>query len=228
MASWRDVSMASLTPSRAFARALHHMPRRRIPAPQCLYQRRTAATYTSPKQASQFSILQTAVDQNSNGFKENAMAMKEYMDRLDTLHTTAAKGGSEKARQKHVERGKLLVRDRITALIDPGTSFLELSALAGHEMYPGEDVAAGGIVTGIGTVEGVMCMILANDSTYVIRPTPDIPLTDSMKGEGRLLLPNNNQKAHPCTGNRPTEPPTLYIPCGLRRSQSSEPGQCLP
>ncbi|KAK4502333.1 hypothetical protein PRZ48_005758 [Zasmidium cellare] len=157
--------MASLTPSRAFARALHHVPRRRVPPPQCLYQRRTAATYTSPKQASQLSVLQTAVDQSSNGFKENASAMKGYMDKLDALHKTAAKGGPEKARAKHVERGKLLVRDRITALIDPGTSFLELSALAGHEMYPGEDVAAGGIVTGIGTVEGVMCMILANDST---------------------------------------------------------------
>ena len=54
---------------------------------------------------------------------------------------------------------------RITALIDPGTPFLELSALAGHQMYPDENVAAGGIITGIGTVEGVMCMVVANDST---------------------------------------------------------------
>lgn len=54
---------------------------------------------------------------------------------------------------------------RITALTDPGSSFLELSALAGHDMYPDEHVAAGGILTGIGTVEGVMCMIVANDST---------------------------------------------------------------
>lgn len=97
--------------------------------------------------------------------------MKEYMDNLTALHEAAAKGGPEKARQKHVERGKLLVRDRITALIDPGTSFLELSALAGHEMYPGEDVPAAGIVAGIGTVESVMCMILANDSTYVTHCT---------------------------------------------------------
>ncbi|KAJ9645817.1 Methylcrotonoyl-CoA carboxylase beta chain, mitochondrial [Coniosporium tulheliwenetii] len=59
----------------------------------------------------------------------------------------------------------MLVRDRITALIDPGTSFLELSSLAGFEVYPGEDVPAGGIVTGIGTVSGVTCMIVANDST---------------------------------------------------------------
>lgn len=56
---------------------------------------------------------------------------------------------------------------RITALVDLGTPFLELSALAGHEMYPGEDVPAGGIVTGVGTVMGVQCMIVANDSTYV-------------------------------------------------------------
>jgi acetyl-CoA carboxylase carboxyltransferase component len=59
----------------------------------------------------------------------------------------------------------LVFFSRITALVDPGTSFLELSALAGHEVYPGEEVAAGGIVTGIGTVEGTMCMIVANDST---------------------------------------------------------------
>jgi 3-methylcrotonyl-CoA carboxylase beta subunit len=113
------------------------------------------------------SIIQTAVDPQSNGYKENAAAMGEYTARLTELHEAASKGGPEKSRKKHVDRGKLLVRDRITALIDPGTSFLELSALAGHDMYPGEDVPAGGIVSGIGTVEGVQCMILANDSTYV-------------------------------------------------------------
>lgn len=55
---------------------------------------------------------------------------------------------------------------RITALIDPGTPFLELSPLAGHELYPGEEVPAGGLITGIGKVNGVHCMIVANDSTY--------------------------------------------------------------
>lgn len=63
----------------------------------------------------------------------------------------------------------MLWNSRITALIDPGTPFLELSALAGHELYPGEDVPAGGIITGVGTVHGVQCMIVANDSTYVLR-----------------------------------------------------------
>ena len=55
---------------------------------------------------------------------------------------------------------------RVTALTDVGSSFLELSALAGHEVYPGEDVPAGGIITGVGSVQGVQCMIVANDSTY--------------------------------------------------------------
>ncbi len=54
---------------------------------------------------------------------------------------------------------------RIEALLDPGSSFLELSALAGHDVYPGEEVPAGGIIAGIGTVEGVTCMVVANDST---------------------------------------------------------------
>ncbi len=94
--------------------------------------------------------------------------MGDYIDRLTSLHEKAAQGGSEKSRQRHVERGKMLVRDRITALIDPGTSFLELSALAGYELYPGEDVLGATMVTGIGTVEGVMCVIVANDATYVL------------------------------------------------------------
>ena len=56
---------------------------------------------------------------------------------------------------------------RVTALTDVGSSFLELSALAGHEVYSGEDVPAGGIITGVGSVQGVQCMIVANDSTFV-------------------------------------------------------------
>ena len=59
----------------------------------------------------------------------------------------------------------MLARDRITALLDPGTPFMELSWLAGYQVYPGEDVPAGGILTGVGTVSGVTCMIVANDST---------------------------------------------------------------
>jgi len=59
------------------------------------------------------------------------------------------------------------VCSRVTALLDPGAPFLELSPLAGHELCPGEEVPAGGIITGVGSVQGVNCMIVANDSTFV-------------------------------------------------------------
>lgn len=160
--------MALVMPVRAFTRSLHHLPRRKdILTRQCFASRRTAATYTSPHQAAQISIIQTAVDTNSERHRENASSMAELTQRLTSLHAEAAKGGSEKSRQKHIGRGKMLVRDRITSLVDPGTSFLELSPLAGHELYEGEEVPGAGMVTGIGTIEGVMCMIIANDSTYV-------------------------------------------------------------
>lgn len=91
--------------------------------------------------------------------------MDEAMARLTELTKKVQEGGPAKAREKHLARKKMLPRDRITALIDPGTTFLELSALAGHELYPEADVPAGGIITGIGVVEGVSCVIVANDST---------------------------------------------------------------
>ncbi|KAF7712187.1 3-methylcrotonyl-CoA carboxylase, subunit beta [Penicillium ucsense] len=126
---------------------------------------RTVASYTHPHHASALSILPTAVDTSSPDFRENSQQMQELLDRMSSLHAKIAQGGPQKARDKHVARGKMLPRDRVSALIDPGTSFLELSPLAGHEVYEGEDVPAGGIITGIGTVEGVNCMIVANDST---------------------------------------------------------------
>ncbi|KAL4896057.1 carboxyl transferase [Aspergillus ambiguus] len=135
---------------------------RKIPAS---FHARTIASYTHPHHASAISVLPTAVDTTSADFQENAEQMKQLVDRMTTLHTTIAQGGPQKAKDKHLARGKMLPRDRVTALIDPGTSFLELSPLAGHDVYPGEDVPAGGIITGIGTVEGVTCMIVANDST---------------------------------------------------------------
>lgn len=91
--------------------------------------------------------------------------MSEVMSRMQELARKIQKGGSEKARQKHIARKKMLPRDRVTALIDPGTTFLELSPMAGHELYPEAEVPAGGIITGVGVVEGVTCVIVANDST---------------------------------------------------------------
>ena len=73
-------------------------------------------------------------------------------------------GGDERARQRHLQRGKLLVRERVDRLLDPGASFLELSPLAASDLY-GEPVPCAGLVTGIGRVSGRCCMIVANDAT---------------------------------------------------------------
>lgn len=126
---------------------------------------RSIANYTHPHHASALSVLPTAVDTSSEEFQQNAREMNELVAQLTELHGKIAQGGPQQARDKHIARGKMLPRDRVTSLIDPGTPFLELSPLAGHEVYPGEDVPGGGIITGIGSVEGVTCMIVANDST---------------------------------------------------------------
>lgn len=91
--------------------------------------------------------------------------MADITARLQRLASTIQQGGSQKARDKHLARKKMLPRDRVAALIDPGTTFLELSPMAGHELYPEAEVPAGGIITGVGVVEGVTCVIVANDST---------------------------------------------------------------
>lgn len=126
---------------------------------------RAVATFTAPHQAQAISTIQTFVDTSSHEFRENQHAMDDAMARLTELSAKVAEGGPQKARDKHLARNKMLPRDRVTALVDPGTTFMELSPLAGHELYPEADVPAGGIITGVGVVEGVNCMIVANDST---------------------------------------------------------------
>src|SRR5688500_6658382 len=90
-------------------------------------QTRSVATFTPASQASAISVLQTNVDTSSEEFKENERQMAEAMARLKGLTRKSQLGGSVKAREKHLARKKMLPRDRVTALIDPGTTFLELS-----------------------------------------------------------------------------------------------------
>ncbi|GJC97274.1 carboxyl transferase [Colletotrichum higginsianum] len=134
-------------------------------APRLPRSARTVATFTPPHQANAISRIQTNVDPTSEEFKENERHMGEVMKKMQDLTRKVHLGGSAKAREKHIARKKMLPRDRVTALIDPGTTFLELSPLAAHELYPEADVPAGGIITGVGVVEGVTCVIVANDST---------------------------------------------------------------
>ncbi|HEV8014722.1 MAG TPA: carboxyl transferase domain-containing protein [Stellaceae bacterium] len=108
--------------------------------------------------------IKTATDRNAESFRANAQAMSALVGDLNAKLAAIAQGGGEAARQRHTARGKLLVRDRIQTLIDPGAPFLEFSALAAHGMY-GEDVPAGGIVTGIAAIMSRECVIVANDAT---------------------------------------------------------------
>ena len=108
--------------------------------------------------------LKTQATPNSEGFKANAAYHKKLVDDLHTLLAQKAKGGSERARQKHTDRGKLLPRERINKLLDKGAPFLEFSALAAHDMYD-DDIPAAAIITGIGLIEGTECVIVANDAT---------------------------------------------------------------
>ena len=109
-------------------------------------------------------VLKTEVDQGSETYRTNADAMRRLVDDLHQKLGIVAGGGGEASRARHVSRGKMLVRDRIDLLLDPGTAFLELSPLAAYGLYGG-DVHSASIVTGIGRVAGRDCMIVANDAT---------------------------------------------------------------
>uniref|UniRef100_A0A8C5VKE5 methylcrotonoyl-CoA carboxylase n=1 Tax=Microcebus murinus TaxID=30608 RepID=A0A8C5VKE5_MICMU len=109
--------------------------------------------------------LGTAPDSSSAIYQENYEQMKVLVNQLHERVQHIKLGGDEKARARHISRGKLLPRERIDNLIDPGSPFLELSQFAGYQLYDNEEVPAGGIITGIGRVSGVECMIIANDAT---------------------------------------------------------------
>ncbi len=97
-------------------------------------------------------------------FKKNAARMQSLVTDLKSRLETARLGGPEQARTLHTERGKLLPRERVERLLDPGTPFLELSALAANDLYEGQAPSAS-IITGIGTIESRRAMIVANDAT---------------------------------------------------------------
>jgi 3-methylcrotonyl-CoA carboxylase beta subunit len=109
-------------------------------------------------------ILKTQLNARSADFQSNVAAMQSVVDDLHSTVDKIALGGPEAARQKHLARGKLLPRERVAGLLDPGTPFLEISQLAAHGMYGG-DVPAASVIAGIGRVNGVECMIVANDAT---------------------------------------------------------------
>ncbi len=109
-------------------------------------------------------ILRSAIDNNAADFRANAERMRNLTAELQARRSEAAAGGPDKARERHVARGKLLPRDRVMHLIDPGAPFLELSPLAANGLYD-DAIHGAGLITGIGRVEGRECMVVCNDST---------------------------------------------------------------
>lgn len=109
-------------------------------------------------------VLKSEISTRSSTFEANRKAMLAAIDVVAQASRIAIDGGGEKARERHVARGKLLPRDRVAQLLDPGSPFLELGLTAAHGMYDGA-APSGGIITGIGRVSGRECMIVCNDAT---------------------------------------------------------------
>jgi len=109
-------------------------------------------------------LIKSQLNPQSDNYKKNYAAMQKEIDKLNTMSQLIREGGPEKARQRQIEQGKLLVRARIEQLIDRGSPFLELGQFAGYKLYD-DDVPAGGVVAGIGHINGQECMIVANDAS---------------------------------------------------------------
>ncbi len=109
-------------------------------------------------------VLSSQIDRAADEFARRRAGMEELVAELRERTALVARGGGEKAMERHTSRGKLPARERIDRLVDPGTAFLELNALAAWDLYDGGAPSAG-IVTGIGVVEGRECVIVANDAT---------------------------------------------------------------
>ncbi|HVV62196.1 MAG TPA: carboxyl transferase domain-containing protein [Pseudolabrys sp.] len=135
-------------------------------------------------------ILASTVDKNASEFRANAERMRALVQELQARRAEAALGGPEKSRERHIGRGKLLPRDRVMNLVDPGSPFLELSPLAANGMYD-DAIHGAGLITGIGRIEGRECVIVCNDAT--IKGGTYFPMTvkkhlraQEIAGENRL------------------------------------------
>uniref|UniRef100_H2ZJ79 Methylcrotonoyl-CoA carboxylase beta chain, mitochondrial n=1 Tax=Ciona savignyi TaxID=51511 RepID=H2ZJ79_CIOSA len=132
----------------------------------------------------------TVPDRKSDLYKENHDQMTQLVEELREKSRRIGLGGNEKARERHTSKGKMLARDRIKLLTDPGTAFLEFSQLAGYDLYENEEVAAGGIITGIGKVAGNECLIVANDAT--VKGGSYYPITVQKHLRAQAIARENN------------------------------------
>ena len=110
------------------------------------------------------SVIRSSLDTRGAEFARNAEAMRGLVADLKTRLAEVEQGGGRAARERHLGRGKLLPRERVQALLDPGSPFLELSPMAAHEVYD-DPVPAAGLITGVGRIAGTECVVVANDAT---------------------------------------------------------------
>jgi 3-methylcrotonyl-CoA carboxylase beta subunit len=126
--------------------------------------------------------FRSQIDLRSNSYRQNYDHNRRLIDELEARQAKVRAGGSPRAVQKHLDAGKLLPRERVERLLDPGSPFLELSALAAWGMYNDETPGAG-IITGIGVVSGVECMIIANEATVKGGTSYPITVTKSLRAQ---------------------------------------------
>src|SRR5512145_494112 len=128
-----------------------------LASPHCTLQESPAPGIPMPR-------IKSSVSTTSDEFKANAAAMRALVADLAGKRAEAAAGGPSRLRERHTARGKLLPRDRVLGLIDPGSPFLELSQLAAYGLYSG-DIHGAGLITGVGRISGRECVIVCNDAT---------------------------------------------------------------
>ncbi len=134
-------------------------------------------------------VLQSQINKRDTAFASNRQHMQAQVDDLQAVVERIRQGGGEKAQQRHVARGKLLPRERLQAVLDPGAPFLELSQLAAYKVYE-DDVPGAGIITGIGRVAGQECMIFVNDAT--VKGGTYYPLTVKKQGRAQTIAEENH------------------------------------
>jgi len=123
-----------------------------------------AVSCSTPPDRKNVPTITTKIDRTSEDFEKNIAAHTKLVEELDKVDEYVMQGGPERSREKHLSRGKLLVRDRIKTLLDDGTDFLEIGRHAAWQVYS-DDIPCAGIVTGIGRIHGIECMVVANDAT---------------------------------------------------------------
>ena len=165
----------------------------------------------TPRDDPSMSVLDSSLSVRSDAFRANRDRMRRLIGETSAIASEIMLGGPAHARTRHLERGKLLPRERVSRLLDPGSPFLEVGLFAAHGMYGGE-VPSAGLVTGVGRIAGVECMVVCNDATV----------------KGGTYYPVTVKKQLRAQEIAEAEPAAVRVPRRFGRSEPPEPGRGLP